>query len=158
MCKEEFSATSAEHLILISRCDYLTSLIETTSENSERRPDHERQVDCFCQSKSFYLSFCSPENGTLEASKENGIHMCTLCNQIAVWNRLYRCKYAQECADMELIVRNLIGNPASESKIVTTKPFLNTSQTQRSFGKNIFESRSRIIKKLCGWNHWCEGK
>ena len=120
--------------MLIRRSDYLTSLKEKTSENSERRPDHERQVDCFCQSKSFYLSFCSPENGALEATKKNGIHMCTLCNQIAVWNRLYRCKDAQECADMELIVRDLIGNPASESKIVTTKPFLNPLQTHKSFG------------------------
>ena len=76
--------------------------------------------------------------------------MCTLCNQVAIWNRLYRCKDPEECADMELIVRNLIGNPASESKIVTTKPFLNPLQTHRSFGNYIFEILNRNIRKLRG--------
>ena len=75
--------------------------------------------------------------------------MCTLCNQIAVWNRLYRCKDGQECADMELIVRDLIGNPASESKIVTTKPFLNPLQTHKSFGSWIFLNLEAGLSKSC---------
>ncbi|CBY21351.1 unnamed protein product [Oikopleura dioica] len=54
-----------------------------------RRPDHERQVDCFCKSKSIYLSFCSPESGVLG-------------------NAQNLCKDPEECADMELIVRDLI--------------------------------------------------
>ena len=40
----------------------------------ERRPDHERQVSCFCRSKSFYLSFCSPEKGVLGKAQNCSIH------------------------------------------------------------------------------------
>ena len=38
--------------------------------------------------------------------------MCTLCNQIGIWNRLYRCKDSHDCAEMENIVGNLLTTSA----------------------------------------------